>query len=111
MIFGHASLDVCDESITARLDFILGDKEVLTLLIARSLQCLECALVCDRNYRIYLLGSPQWLGSFIQNVQIATIDEEAMPLTAGGLFEDAEIDHMSKRLCNRGRGDANTLGR
>lgn len=35
-----------------------------------------------------LLASPQWFGSFIQDVQIATIDEEAMPLAAGGLFED-----------------------
>ena len=39
--------------------------------------------------------SPQRFRSFIQNVQIAAIDEEAVSLAAGGFFEDAEIDHMT----------------
>ena len=43
---------------------------------------------------VCLLDSPQRFGSFIENIQIATIDEQAVPLAAGGLFEDAEVDHV-----------------
>lgn len=45
-----------------------------------------------RNRASYL--SPQRLRSLIEDVQIATVDEETMPLATCGLFEDAEVDHV-----------------
>ena len=58
---------------------------------------------------VCLLDSPQRFGSFIENVQIAAINEEAMPFASSGLFEDAEVDHVAQRLRDRWCGDANPL--
>lgn len=38
---------------------------------------------------------PQWFCPFVENVEIATVYEETVPLTTGGLFENAKIDHMA----------------
>ena len=60
---------------------------------------------------IAFLCLSQRLRPFIENVQVSTIDEEAMSLAAGCLFEDAEVDHVAERLSDRWSGDANPLRR
>lgn len=58
-----------------------------------------------------LLGSSQRLSPFVKDVEVAAIDEQAVPLAAGGLFKDAEIDHVTQGLRNRWSGYANPLRR
>src|SRR5581483_3148145 len=60
---------------------------------------------------IAFLGLSQRFRSFIENFQITPVDEVAVPLAARGLYEDAEVDHVSQRLRNRWSGDANSLRR
>ena len=51
------------------------------------------------------------LRSFVQYVQISAINKETVPLAAGGLFEDTEVDHVTQRLRDRWSGDTNPLRR
>lgn len=51
------------------------------------------------------------LSPFIKDVQVTAIDEETMALASGGLFENAKVDHVAQRLCDRWSGDADPLCR
>jgi hypothetical protein len=47
---------------------------------------------------------PEWLGSLIEDVQIAFIDEDAVPLAPRHLFEHSEIHHVTKGFATVGAG-------
>jgi hypothetical protein len=43
-----------------------------------------------------LFVSAQWFSPLIEDIQVSTVDEEAVSFATSGLFEDAEVDHVAQ---------------